>query len=585
MPEYSPGLVGLPWVGPLSLLFGCLAIGLAAIGCASQRPAHQGEVNLAAGPEPAPRLAPKPAAHGEHGMVVAAHPEAVDAGIAILAAGGNAFDAAVAIAATLNVVEPMNSGVGGYGTILLYDAKTGEVRYLNSSGRIPRATRADDFRPPAPDFEKNRRGAKAVSTPGNARAWELLHQRWGSRPWASLFEPAIKAAQNGYVLTANDAELLGLSFPEFSPEAQAIYGRAGQPLAAGARLEQADLAATLRRLAQEGAAAIHEGEIARAIAAEMERRGGFLSAADLAASEAELRPPIEVSYHGVRVLTAAPPATSYSALYRLGVMEQLELGRFPHNQVEHLHRFAELTKRGFAVRVGEAGDPDIAPPRLAELLSPERFRHDAASLDLKKAQPYQPPGAPQEAIQHTTHFVVADRWGNVVSATQTLGNLFGSRILVPGTGIWLNNSLAYATFEPAGNPMDAHPGRHKLSGDCPTFLFRGQKLWAALGTPGGHTIDQTIPQVVSSLIDFGLSLEAAVAAPRIAFAEPDMLLVEESLPAAVQEALKARGHLPEPMRRIGNVNALTLDYGEGGQIQKFTGAADPRVDGLARGLD
>lgn len=563
----------------------CLFAVITLAGCAgAPPPRHTGEVNLPAGPSPAPKtLAAKSAVEARGGMVSAAHPLAVAAGVRVLEAGGNAFDAAVAVASTLNVVEPMNSGIGGYGTTLVYHAESGEVHFLNSSGRLPRATHGDAYRAPTPDYLENRRGAKAVSTPGNARAWELMHQRWGSRPWASLFEPAIAAAEGGFELSPALAEMIELSYEEFPPAGKAIYGRDGKSLPPGATLVQAELGATLRRLAAEGADAIHRGSIAKTIGEVMAANGGFLSTADLEANEAELWPAIELDYRGVRVLTSGPPATSYSSLYRLGVLEKLDLGKLPHNGPEHLHRFAEVSKLGFAVRIANAGDPDVAPPTLGELLSEERLARDAAGLDLEKARAYVAPGS--APMQHTTHFVVADRWGNVVSATQTLGNLFGSRILVPGTGIWLNNSLAYATFEPAGNPMDAHPGRHKLSGDCPTFLFRGDRLWVAVGTPGGHTIDQTIPQVVSNLIDFGMSLEAAVAAPRIAFIAPDELLVEERLPAATQEALRQRGHLVEPMRRIGNVHALEIEYGEDGKPRLYRGVADPRVDGTARGID
>lgn len=563
----------------------CLFAVISLAGCAgTTSPRHNGEVNLPA--EPAPTAAPlaaKPAAEARGGMVSSAHPLATAAGVKVLAAGGNAFDAAVAVASTLNVVEPMNSGIGGYGTTLVYHAEKGEVFFLNSSGRLPRATHGDAYRAPTPNYLENRTGAKAVSTPGNARAWELMHRRWGSRPWDSLFEPAITAAEGGFELSAAGAEMIALSFEEFPPAGKAIYGRDGKSLPAGARLVQADLGATLRRLAAEGADAVHRGSIAKTIGEVMAANGGFLTTADLEANEAELWPAIELDYRGVRVLTSAPPATSYSSLYRLGLLEKLDLGKWAHNSPEHLHRFAEVSKLGFAVRIAHAGDPDVAPPDLAGLLSEARLSRDVAGLDLEKARPYVAPGS--SAGQNTTHFVVADRWGNVVSATQTLGNLFGSRILVPGTGIWLNNSLAYATFEPAGNPMDAHPGRHKLSGDCPTFLFRGDRLWVAVGTPGGHTIDQTIPQVVSNLLDFGMSLEAAVAAPRIAFAAPDELLVENRLPAATQEALRQRGHLVEPMRRIGNVHALEIEYGADGKPRLYRGVADPRVDGAARGID
>jgi len=179
--------------------------------------------------------------------------------------------------------------------------------------------------------------------------------------------------------------------------------------------------------------------------------------------------------------------------------------------------------------------------------------------------------------------VVADRWGNVVTATQTLGNLFGSRVLAPGTGVWLNNSLAYSTFEPKGNAMDAFPGRHKLSGDCPTFIFRDGKLWAALGTPGGHTIGQTVPQMVMNLVDFEMDIQQAIAAPRISFAEPDRLLVERAIPEAVHKALSARGHNVTLTGGIGNAHGLTIDYDSNGRPARFAGGADPRGSGLARG--
>ena len=153
----------------------------------------------------------------------------------------------------------------------------------------------------------------------------------------------------------------------------------------------------------------------------------------------------------------------------------------------------------------------------------------------------------------------------------------------PGTGIWLNNSLQYCTFEPKGNPMDAHPGRRKLSGDCPTIIMKDGRPWAALGTPGGHTIGQTVPQMVINLIDFGMDIERAIAAPRVSFVEPDVLSVEEGVPADVREALAARGHKVRTTRALGNAHGLTIEYGPDGRPVRFKGAADPRGSGAARG--
>jgi gamma-glutamyltranspeptidase/glutathione hydrolase len=186
--------------------------------------------------------------------------------------------------------------------------------------------------------------------------------------------------------------------------------------------------------------------------------------------------------------------------------------------------------------------------------------------------------------ENTTHFVVADADGNVVTATQTLGNAFGSRLMAPGTGIWLNNSLAYCTFEPAGNPMDAHAGRRKLSGDCPTIVMREGKPWIALGTPGGHTIGQTTPQMVMNVLDFGMDIQAAIAAPRVSFVEPNSLAVERGVAEATRNALAAMGH-EVTVRSLGNGHGLTIEYGPDGKPARFLGGADPRGNGLARGRD
>jgi gamma-glutamyltranspeptidase/glutathione hydrolase len=180
---------------------------------------------------------------------------------------------------------------------------------------------------------------------------------------------------------------------------------------------------------------------------------------------------------------------------------------------------------------------------------------------------------------------VADADGNVVSATQTLGNAFGARIMAPGTGIWLNNSLAYSTFEPAGNAMDAFPGRHKLSGDVPMLLMRDERVWAALGTPGGHTIGQTVPQMVMNLVDFGMDIQAALAAPRISFVEPDLIIVERGIAESVMEELRSRGHAIRAVPGVGNAHGLVLEYGPDGQPVRFLGGADPRGHGLAAGPD
>lgn len=520
---------------------------------------------------------------GSSGMASSAHPLATEAGIRILKAGGNAFDAAVAIAAALNVVEPDMSGMGGYGTILIYDARKGELRFLNPSGRIPIAVNSDAFRAPTPDFEENRRGAKAVSTPGNVHAWEQLSRLYGRFAWADLFTPAIELAESGFPISQTQQRSMAAAFSSFPDWARREYGRDGHPLMAGELLVQKDLAHSLRLVASGGAKAFYKGDIAKAIDATMRERGGFLSIRDLTEDRAEWRKPIQISYRGYQVVTASPPANAFDYLVRLGMMSQFDVRALEHNGAAYLHRFAEVTKHGFWVRLRYAGDPEINPPPLNRLLSEAYWKEEAAKIDPNRARPFVPPTVFGDERQHTTHFVVADRWGNVVSATQTLGNAFGSRIMPKGTGIWLNNSLAYCTFEPKGNPMDAHPGRRKLSGDCPTIVMRDGRPWAAIGTPGGHTIGQTVPQMVMNLIDFKMDIRQAIAAGRISFYEPDELGMEESIPISVREQLGRLGHKIRVVTGIGNAHGLTIEYDSSRKPVRFTGAADPRGAGKAIG--
>lgn len=518
------------------------------------------------------------------GMVSSAHPLATQAGLDILSRGGNAFDAAVAVAATLNVVEPAMSGIGGYGTILIHDTAVGETRFLNASGRIPRAVDADVFRSPTPNYKANRVGPKAISTPGNARAWEALWTLYGNLPPAEILAPAIRAAEEGFTISPRIAHFIARAFDEFPDHVRAFYGRDGKPLGVGERLVQKDLGRTLRAIAEHGADGVYSGEIGRAIDQAMRQAGSFLTLADLEESAAEWYEPISIDYRGYQVLTAAPPATAFPSLIRLGLMSRFDVAALGHNSTNYLHRFAEMTKHAFWCRLAHAGDPELKGPPLEHLLSEAYWHQQAELFDPERATVFEPPTPVVAEGMNTTHFVVADGQGNIVSATQTLGNLFGSRIMVEGTGIWLNNSLAYCTFEPKGNPMDAHAGHHKLSGDCPTIILRDGRPWVALGTPGGHTIGQTVPQMVMNLIDFGMDVENAVAAARVSFVEPDLLAVEEGVPEEVRQALEALGHKLSVVQALGNAHALSIDYDAEGRPVRFVGAADPRGEGTARGL-
>jgi gamma-glutamyltranspeptidase/glutathione hydrolase len=526
--------------------------------------------------------ASKPAV-GTRGMVSTAHPIATQAGLDVLESGGNAFDAAVAVATTLNVVEPMMSGMGGFGVVLFFDADKNALRCLDASGRFPATTNADVFRAPTPNYMDNRKGAKSVSTPGNANAWEALAKAHGKLPWQRLLDPAIKAADEGFVITANTAKHIQSEFPQFPEHAKSYYGKDGKPLAAGDRLVQKDLARSLRLLANQGAKAIHGGQLGEAIDKVMRETGGFLTLDDLKANKAEWWDPVSIDYRGSKVVASPLPNNAWNGLLRLGIMSRFDLAKMGHNSPAYLHTFGEATKLAYKARLQFAGDRDQNPPPIDKLFSEAHLAAEAAKIKPKEAMPLQiPTSATDVQEQFTTHFCIADQGGNVVTSTQTLGMLFGSKVMAPGTGIWLNNSMQYCTFEPKGNPLDAIGGRRKLAGFCPMLVLKDGKPWAAVGSPGGHTIVQTVPQIVMNLIDFRMDVQQALAAPRLSFVEPDITAVEEAVPEAVRKDLAALGHNVR-VQRLGNAHGLTVEYDAKGRPQRFTGGSDPRGEGAAMG--
>ena len=562
----------------------------------------------AASPNPEPfsgsrsENTPSSPATGSSVMVSTAHPLATQAGLDVLEEGGNAFDAAVAIAAALNVVEPFMSGIGGYGGIMIYDAEGGEVRFLDAASRMPAALDPDAFRPPMPNYSENRQGAKAVSTPSSVDAWEALSEEYGNLEWRRLFDPAIELAEGGFVLDGIAAGWIASEFSAFPEHARSFYGNNGVPLREGELLVQRDLARSLGLIAEQGAEVVHNGELGQAIDTAMRETGGFLTIEDLRANLARWRDTTSIDHRGYEVVTASPPTTSWGALLRLGIMGQFDLEAPDHNSVEYLHAFAEVTKRAYWARLRYSADPEIQPTPLDLLLSEEYWADEAARVDPLRATPYVAPttfntptsssneqaAVSPKAQEHTTHFVVADKEGNVVSVTQTIGNIFGSRIMPRGTGIWLNNSISYATFEPRGNPSDVFPGRQRLIGIAPVLIMSDGRPWVAIGTPGGLNILQTTPQMLMNIIDFRMDIQQALAAGRISFTEPDVISVEASIPEPVRRELSARGHnvRVESVRAetgLGNAYGLTVEYDSQGKPVLYTGGADPRGEGVAVG--
>jgi len=562
--------------------------------------------------EPEPRDGPATtststrAAVGTNGMVSAAHPLATQAGVEILEGGGNAFDAAVAVGAALNVVEPMMSGVGGYGATVVYDAEKGETRFLETGSRTPESLDPSVFRPPTPGYQENRCGGPVVSTPGNLNAWELMWEEYGEEEWARLFEPAVRYADEGFVIRGETAGWIGSEYPAFPAHAQEIYGSNGVPLGTGDRLVQDDLAGSLRLIADRGAGAIYDGELGRAMVDEARENGSFLTEEDLRKNRARWRETVGSDYGNEKIVTAGPPSTAWGSLVRLGTMGELDPASLGQNTSPYIHALTEISKNAFAQTSQYAADPP-----LDELLSRDYFAEQAAAVDFSGAAPYEPPvtfdsatscsptgyvpttngasssasASAQTGVGHTTHFVVADSEGNVVSSTQTLGNVFGSKLMPEGTGLWLNDQLAWSRFEPRGNVFDVYPGRQTLYALCPTIVLRDGRPVIALGTPGGRTIPQTTTQMITNLEAFDMDVQQSISAPRFSFVIPDLLGVEPGIPASVRGELEALGHnLYVDEFGFGNAHGLTIEYGSGGNPNRFTGGADPRGEGAATGF-
>ena len=541
---------------------------------------------------------------GTSGMVSSGNPLATQAGLDTLQEGGNAFDAAVAVAAALNVVEPMMSGIGGYGAVVIYDAKKGETRFLDPGTKFPVALDPDVFRSTTPSYEENRCGAKSVVTPSSMNAWEILSKDYGSLQWRRLFDPAIELADQGFAIDDITAGWIGAAWPQFPENAKNIYGNNGVPLRAGEYLVQKDLARSLGFIADQGAQAVYSGELGQAIDSTIKENGGFLSLDDLQNDHAKWRDTTSIGYRGYEVVTSSPPATSWNELLRLGIMSQFGLKASDQNSVSYLHTFTEATKRASLAARGYAADPDVQSTPLDQLLSEQYWADRAAKINPSWASPnltpttglttlsgcgpttYTSTSSPGTQGGHTTHFVVADKEGNVVSATQTLGDVFGSKVMPQGTGIWLNDFTAWSRFEPAGNPFDSFPGRNVLYDLCPTIVMSGGRPWIAIGTPGGHTIPQTTPQMLMNMIDFDMDIQQAIAAPRVGYVSGH-LVVEAGIPQLVRNGLSALGQDVQvdetDPRGLGNAHGLTIEYNSEGKPSRFTGGSDPRGSGLAAG--
>lgn len=536
-------------------------------------------------------------AHGRRGMVATVHPLATHAALDAFAAGGNAIDAAVAAGVTLGVVDSFNSGLGG-GCFLLIQTAAGKAIVIDGRETAPAAARADMFvRDGVADTAASQTGPLAVAVPGALAAYADALRRFGRMPLERIMLPAARIAADGFVLDPLHARRIAAKAADLArfPASAAVFLAAdGRPRAAGERLVQADLAASYRRIAAEGPDWFYRGGFAATVGEWMAAHGGILTAADFAAYRVIEREPLATSYRGRTILGVPPPSSGgVHVAQMLQMLARHDLaGAAAPGQREHL--LAESMKLAFADRAHWLGDPAFArvPRGLVDAAYTDRL---ASRIDPEAAAvvpgPDMPPRADAEwfsAGRHTTHFSVADAEGNWVACTATVNTHFGSKVIVPGTGIVLNNQMDDFSVQPGvpnafglvGAAANAvAPGKRPLSSMSPTIVLEDGRPILALGGAGGPTIISQTVQHLVRILDLGQSPGAALAGPRIHHQwRPDRLVVEPGVPAEVRAALTDRGHRLEEDAAIG-VSQLVARGPDGG----FVGASDPRANGHAQG--
>jgi gamma-glutamyltranspeptidase/glutathione hydrolase len=526
-------------------------------------------------------------ASGSRGMVVSNHPLASAAGAEMLAAGGNAIDAAIATLFTLTVVEPMMVGIigGGMAHIRLAD---GSHRFIDGQSTVPLAVRPDTYksRPgSAHDVfdtvdDENLNGAKAVAVPGSLKAWCETLARFGTMSLADVMQPAIKHASRGYAATPYLHECITDGAEEMLRDKpiSAIYLPNGRPLNAGERVVQAEYAETLKYISQHGETALYSGPLGDILVDYMSAHGGFIARQDLASYKTVERAPIRAEYRGWEILGPPPPAASGVHITQmLNILEGYDLAATGFGSAETIHLLAEVLKIAFADRAAASGDPDFVGVPVQRLTSKEYAGERRRAIDASRAQQWGA-GVAQLESAHTTHMTAADAMGNVVATTQTINNLFGAKILIPGLGAVPNNYMNLYDPRP-GHALSLAPGKRVTTSMSPMMALRGGKLAFALGLPGGKRIFPSALQALINLIDHGMSLQEAVEAPRV-WTEGNALEVEFAVPEAVRAKLASWGHQVAAVPTVaGGMNAI--QFHEDGTL---TGAACWRADGTPVGL-
>ena len=509
--------------------------------------------------------------------------------------GGNAVDAAVAVAFTLGVVDPANSGIGG-GCFLLLRRPDGNIVAIDGRETAPAGASRDMFlRAGKVEPRLSQTGALASGVPGEVAACAYALEHFGKRTLREVILPAAELAERGFAVGrqfTNRVQSVAGDLAQFEAARATFFAPDGHPFKLGDRLRQPDLAATYRHIAEAGPDWFYRGPFAHAVESWMRTNAGVLTAQDFRDYRIVTRQPITSFYRGYQIVGFPPPSSGGLQVAQiLNLLEGFNLRSL--DQPTRLHVIAEAMKLAFADRAYWLGDADfVRVPR--GLMDKAYARPLAGRIHLDRTITVPTHGTPPDWERdvfgkHTTHFSVADAEGNWVAATATINTTFGSKVVIPGTGVVMNNEMDDFSMQPGmtnyfglvGAEANAiAPGKRPLSSMSPTLVLQEGRPLIALGAAGGPTIITQVVQELIGMLDLGLSPAQALAQPRLHHQwSPDELLVEGSLPAPLQTALTARGHHLRVQVAIGASQIVAVEPGEG----HFLGAADPRAGGTAEG--
>ncbi len=536
----------------------------------------------------------RPPVIGTHGAVTSCHPLASAAGLRVLVQGGNAFDAAVAAAAVNAVVNPVNCTAGGDAFALVYDAARGEVVALNAAGAAPLAATPARLSGGIPV-----RGIAAAVVPGAVDGWLALHDRYGRLERSEVFAPAIEYAEGGHAVTPGQAELMRhyVSVLARYPATARVFLPGGETPREGERLVQTDLAATLRAMVRGGREAFYQGGFGEALLACSREDGGLFGPEDLARPCSRWLAPLCSQYRGYAVYAQPPVSHGFLLLQMLNIVEGFDLSALGPGSALAAHLLIEAKKLAFADRHAFVGDPEQIAVPLAALLDKGYAAARRAAIDPARAGAAVAPGAPVEAAggRDTTYLATADGDGNMVSFMQSVYRGFGSGVVVPGTGVLLNNRMGGFSPDP-DSPNAVAPGKVPVHNMAPNLIGRDGRVFMALGTPGGYSQVQSNLQVLVNVLDLGMDLQRAIEAPRwvhggitVDGLHPE-LTVDDGMAGDLLHSLAERGHsfartggLP-PMppgqnseRTTSTVEGIRVDHGRG----TIWAAADPRSEAQA----